>query len=132
MIKSCLVVLSHAHCVKDAPKFEVDDDSEVCDFIDQYIPYEIPEEEGKLKELVLLLQQHKHSSYCKLKRHSTCRFNFPRPPSCKTLITQSDVGPDVASKAQSVLVKVLADGHTDLNREQTVAQLRTLKLSSLD
>ena len=84
----------------------------MCDFI-----------EGKLKELVLLLQQHKHSSYCK--RHNTCRFNFPKPPSCKTLITQSDVEPNVASKAQSVLVKVykvLADGHTDLRLEEVLAQ----------
>ena len=39
----------HAHCViwvRDAPKFEVDDDTKVCDFIDQYISCEIPKEEG--------------------------------------------------------------------------------------
>ena len=72
----------HAHCViwvKDAPQFGNDDDSNVCDFIDQYISCEIPKEEGKLRELVLLLQQHKHSSYCR--KHNTCRFNFPKPPS---------------------------------------------------
>ena len=57
----------HAHCViwvKDAPKY-IDDDNDVCAFIDQYISCAIPGEEGKLKELVQLLQQHKHSSYCK-------------------------------------------------------------------
>ena len=71
----------HAHCViwvKDAPKFGISSDSEVCDFIDQYISCDIPKEEGKLKELVLLLQQHKHSSYCK--RNGTCRFNFSTTP----------------------------------------------------
>jgi hypothetical protein len=37
----------------------------MCAFIDQYISCAIPSEEGKLKELVQLLQQHKHSSYVK-------------------------------------------------------------------
>ena len=48
----------HAHCVirvKDAPQYGVDDDSVVCDFIDQYITCELPAEDCKLKELVLLL-----------------------------------------------------------------------------
>ena len=37
----------HAHCVlwvKDAPQFQIDADSDVCDFIDQYITCEIPKE----------------------------------------------------------------------------------------
>ena len=112
----------HAHCViwvKDAPKYGIDDNQLVCDFIDQYITCAIPSEEGKLKELVLLLQQHKHSSYCK--RHNKCRFTFPKPPSTKTLITHCDVEPDVTSNAQSVLSKVypiLADNHADLSLEE--------------
>ena len=56
----------HAHCVlwvKDAPQFEVDHNNVVCDFIDKYVSCEIPKNESKLKELVLMLQQHKHSSY---------------------------------------------------------------------
>ena len=71
----------HAHCViwvKDAPKYDTDDCDNVCAFIDQYIICAIPSEQGKLKELVQLLQQHKHSSYCK--RHNHCRFSFPKPP----------------------------------------------------
>ena len=51
--------------VKDAPKYDVDDCDNVCAFIDQYISCAIPSEEGKLKQLVQLLQQYKHSSYCK-------------------------------------------------------------------
>ena len=65
----------HAHCVigvKDAPEFGVDNNDAVCDFIDQYITCKLPNEDGKLKDLVLLLQQYKHSSYCKRKK--TCRF----------------------------------------------------------
>lgn len=72
----------HAHCViwvKDAPKYGIDDDNDVCAFIDEYISCSIPSKEGKLKELVQLLQQHKHSSYCQ--RHNSCRFSFPKPPS---------------------------------------------------
>ena len=68
----------HAHnviWVKDVPKFGHDSDENVCNFIDKYVSCAIPENDCKLKELVLLLQQHKHSSYCK--RGRSCRFNFP-------------------------------------------------------
>ena len=96
----------HAHCViwvKDAPEYGVDHDSEVCDFIDQYVSCKVPKENCKLKELVLLLQKHKHSSYCK--RNKKCRFNFPKPPSSKTLITKDDTDPDDTEQALAVLSK---------------------------
>ena len=108
----------HAHCViwvKDAPKFLVDDNDEVCAFIDQYVSCKLLPEDGKLKELVLLLQNHKHSSYCK--RNKTCRFSFPKPPCNKTLITKVDFERDrdqdlaVLSKVQ----KLIADGSTELS-----------------
>ena len=56
-------VSPHAHCViwvKDAPEFSVDNNDVVCDFIDQYVSCKVPSEDGKLKELVLLLQKHTH------------------------------------------------------------------------
>lgn len=56
------------HCVlwvKGAPKYGSGDVTNVCQFIDQYITCAIPKEEGKLKDLVLLLQQHKHSLIAK-------------------------------------------------------------------
>ena len=58
----------HAHTliwIKDAPNYGISSDQEVCDFIDQYISCNIPIEEGPLRDLVLLLQKHRHSSYCK-------------------------------------------------------------------
>ena len=61
--------------------------ADVCDFIDQYVSCAIPVEECKLKELVMQLQQHKHFSYCKCNKQ--CRFNFPHPPSPKTVIAKS-------------------------------------------
>ena len=67
----------HAHCViwiQNAPEFAYI--ALVCDFIDQHVSCKV--EDGKLKDLVLLLQKHKHSSYCRRKK--TCRFSFPKPP----------------------------------------------------
>ena len=74
----------HAQCViwvKGAPKYGVSDDEDMCDFIDQCVSCKIPEEDGKLKQLVLLLQNHKHSSFCR--RNNACHFNFPKPPAVK-------------------------------------------------
>ena len=51
----------HAHCVlwtKDSPKFGIDPDRKVCEYIDRYISCELPSEEGLLKNLVSLLQMH--------------------------------------------------------------------------
>ena len=51
----------HAHCVvwvKNAPKFGIDSDEDVCNFIDKYISVAVPNTDCKLKELVLMLQQH--------------------------------------------------------------------------
>ena len=62
----------HAHCViwvRDASQYGVDDDSS---FIEQYVSCMIPKEDGKLKDLVLLLQQHKHSSH--YRRNKGCCF----------------------------------------------------------
>ena len=109
----------HAHCViwvKDAPEFGVDNNDDVCDFIDQYVSCKVPVEDGKLKDLVLLLQKHKHSSYCR--RNKTCRFSFPKPPSSKTLITKDDPERGDNNQELTVLCKVqklIADSNTDLS-----------------
>ena len=74
-----------------------------------------------MKDLVQLLQQQKYSSYCK--RHNSCRFSFPKPPSHETLIAQPESDPDVVKQAQSVLAKVhivIADGHTDKSLDEVL------------
>ena len=108
----------HAHCViwvKDAPRFGIEGNDVVCEFIDQYVTCKLPAIDGKLKDLVLLLQNHKHSTYCR--RNKTCRFSFPKPPSAKTLITTID--PEhVTDQNMGVLTKVqklIADGNTNLS-----------------
>ena len=101
----------HAHTliwVEGAPKYGIDPDQDVCDFIDRYITCDIPENEEELKEMVLLLQQHSHSAYCR--KRGSCRFNFPKPPSPYTLVASesdsSDSSQDSLKKAQVVLKKV--------------------------
>ena len=53
---------------------------------------------------MLLLQEHKDSSYCK--RGKTCCFHFPQPPSPITLIAKSDFDQNQLKSAQETLAKV--------------------------
>ncbi len=95
----------HAHCmiwVKGAPKLDSSSNQDVCDFVDQYISASIPEQDSKLKDLVLQLQQHKHSSYCRTNKK--CRFNYPQPPSNYTLIAEESDGD--MSKYSEILCKL--------------------------
>ncbi len=109
----------HAHCllwIKDAPKYGVDSNASVCQFIDQYITCAIPDDsDNELKDLVLLLQQHKHSNYCR--HHKRCRFNFPHPPSNETLIAEPN---EIASDTSHILTsmyKVLVENSNDSMNE---------------
>ena len=126
----------HAHCViwvKDAPEFGVDNNDDVCDFIDQYVSCKVPAEDSKLKDLVLLLQKHKHSSYCR--RNKTCRFSFPKPPSSKTLITKDDPEHGDNSQELSVLCKVqklIADGYTDLSLAELLNKAEVTEKDYID
>ena len=64
------------------------------------------------RDIVLLLQQHKHSSYCRHNRG--CRFHFPHPPSNETIISEQS---DHTSDCIQVLTKVcklLTDNPNDL------------------
>lgn len=55
----------HAHIllwVKDAPKLDVQTDTQVCDFIKLHVTCALPEDDPELADLVRKLQMHKHSS----------------------------------------------------------------------
>ena len=104
----------HMHClfwIDGAPKLDEDGETAVCEFIDKYVTCEIPSEneDADLQKIVLDVQQHskKHSKSCR-KKGTDCRFNFPRPPSERTFITQvmnTDVSdaedPQMAIKKQN-------------------------------
>ncbi len=66
-------------------------DDEVVAFVDRYVTCEIPpEDERDMHEIVSSVQQHskRHAKTCR-KKGTTCRFNFPRPPSENTFIARS-------------------------------------------
>ncbi len=98
--------------IKDAPTFGEHADNIVCDFIDKYVSCNLPSEDGRLKELILSVQQHKHSTYCK--RNKRCRFSFRHPPSSSTLIAKEDTSDDiditVMSQSLSKVRKLLING----------------------
>ena len=64
-----------------------------------------------------MLQKHKHSIYCK--RNGKCHFNFPRPPSFKTLISKEsgddDDDDDGSAKLLAKVRKLLIDGNNDIS-----------------
>ena len=100
---------------------------------DQYVSCKVPAEDGKLKELVLLLQKHKHSSYCR--RNKTCRFSFTKPPSSKTLITRD--GPDCGVNNQELAVlgnvqKLIAHGNTDLSLAELLDKAEVTEKDYID
>ncbi|XP_035683454.1 uncharacterized protein LOC118420666 [Branchiostoma floridae] len=95
----------HAHTVlwvKDAPRIDEHPDEVVCQFIDRYQTCELTDDSAKF-------QQHKHSPTCR--RNGGCRFNYPRPPSRKTIIARPAMRDDtnddsVACKSNEALQKV--------------------------
>ncbi len=91
-------------CVLWAPLYG---NSDICAFIDQYVTCAIPAIDGKLKELVLMLQQHRHSSYCKRNR-----FNFPHPPSTETIIAEQCLDPEECEQAQKTVLPECCDVDT--------------------
>jgi hypothetical protein len=77
----------HAHIIiwiKDAPTLDEEDGpKKVASFIDRYQTCAIPPD-GELRELVLMLLTHRHSSQCR--KRGSCRFKFPRMPSDRTVV----------------------------------------------
>ncbi|XP_071104737.1 uncharacterized protein [Haliotis cracherodii] len=93
----------HTHClfwVENAPKIDKDTDEAVKSFIDKYVTCEMPsvEIDEEMYNIVNSVQKHsaRHSKSCK-KNGTTCRFNFPRPPSSETFISRPS-GQDINGK----------------------------------
>ncbi|XP_027146424.1 uncharacterized protein LOC109138373 isoform X2 [Larimichthys crocea] len=77
--------------IKDAPEFgDLQDDSVVIKFIDQYITCQMPDPNAdpELHKIVSEVQLHSrnHSKSCK-KGNVMCRFGFPKLPMDKTILT---------------------------------------------
>ena len=78
-----------------------------------------------LKNLVSLLQMHRHLTYCK--KPSKCRFNFPHPPrysNTDSTVSQYDGSEDVTKCLGSVR-KLLVEGKTDVSINKLLAMANT-------
>ena len=88
--------------------------------INKYITCAIPADECKLRDIVLLLQKHKHSSYCR--RNSGCRFHFPHPPSNETIISEQSDDTSDCIQVLTKVCKVLTDNPNDLTMNELLAK----------
>ena len=82
----------HAHTfiwIKDAPKLGYADEADVKAFIDKYISCSLPDNDQVLRDLAESLQIHRHSPTCRQK--GSCRFNYPKPPSPYTIMSDEPV-----------------------------------------
>ena len=81
-------------------------DEEVIEFIDHHISCSLPQDDEQLAAMVQDLQVHSHSSSCR--RHGHCRFNYPRPPVNKTIISKEPDtdAEETVKKAKEVVAAV--------------------------
>ena len=102
----------HVHSmwwIKDAPNLDTASGRQVApQYIDRYISVGIPKEsDGELRELVLRLQQHHHTSTCRKatrrrRNVAECRFDFPRPLCEETRLKSHD---DPGNRSRCYLLK---------------------------
>ena len=62
-------------------------DEELVEFIDKYVTCELPEEDNEMHDKVKEVQTHHHTKTCR-KYDTTCRFNYPKWPSLRTIIAK--------------------------------------------
>ncbi|XP_066926766.1 uncharacterized protein [Clytia hemisphaerica] len=108
--------LEHVHAqihIKDAPIIDEKDsskDNQVVDFIDNYITCSLPDknEYPKLYELVNTVQKHHHTTTCRKKSGSRCRFKAPWPPCEETrIIRGKQIDKNDYRASKKILDKVL-------------------------
>ena len=98
----------HAHTIlwiKDAPKFGIESDQDVCDFVDRYVQCGVPADE-ELAEVVTKVQKHRHSNTCR--RNGRCRFRYPHPPSPCTVKARQVPPDDSSEETKAAMAAVVA------------------------
>ena len=100
----------HAHCllwVEDSPQIDIDNDQDVCEFINQYCSGCIIEDWNnapldttcdELEAIVRRVQVHKHNPMCRANKKAKCRHSFPKIPSFQTVITRPDLHLDLTEE----------------------------------
>ncbi|XP_072015048.1 uncharacterized protein [Amphiura filiformis] len=109
--------------VEDAPKLDQDNDKKLVEFIDEYVACNLPpESDPELHEIVTSVQTHSknHTKSCR-KTGKICRFNFPKPPTERTLICRPNLPDESQSSVETTKEKlkevwnVLSDPETEFN-----------------
>ena len=75
--------------------------------IDNWISCSNDTGDKRLDEIVKAVQVHKHTKKSCLKRGDSCRFNFPRPPSQRTMISRpiNELFPEESDEEQQMRVE---------------------------
>lgn len=78
--------------IVNAPEIDKNGDSEVFEFINEYITCASPDEAKypEMRNLVKKVQTHHHTFACRQKKGVICRFNAPLTASDKTSIVCSE------------------------------------------
>ena len=72
----------------------------VVTFIDEFVTCELNEDDNALFEIVTNVQRHHHTKTCS-RRGQSCRFNYPRFPSERTILAKplsTDIDPEKRKK----------------------------------
>ena len=79
--------------------------------INKWVSCSRPTTDLRLKTIVEETQMHKHTKKSCLKRGNGCRFNFPRPPSDRTMISRpiSELFPELDDEGQKAKIKRAKD-----------------------
>ena len=77
------LLISGLNCLKEGQVLNVDTADQIAAFIDQFISCDSDNDQ---KDLIRSVQKHSHSKSCR-KYGTSCRFNFPKFPSDRTLIS---------------------------------------------
>ena len=84
---------------------------------DELISCQLPEDDIELKNIVSVVQRHKHTPSC-LKYDGVCRYGFPRLPSPRTLLAEP-IDPELdekeKTKKKNEASKILSDARNFLN-----------------
>jgi hypothetical protein len=128
----------HAHGVlwiKDAPNPEESEPEEIEKFISMYVSAELPSQDKQkdLYDLVNQVQRHTHSASCR-KSGKSCRFNFPKPITPKTIVAKprldqdNDLTPQQVKYKQQLSLSVLACVKEFLSTTEDIHLLTTAEI----
>ena len=122
----------HAHCLlwaRNAPHIDVDSDEDVCKYIDEHISGTVPSDDQELKELILRLETHSHSAYCR--RNGSCQFGFPKAPSPETLIARPSEDEWTCDETIKNSCEILGKVHDALDPDRMLSLEEVLKKANV-